>query len=68
MRPESMQGRGTTELAPIPTVASVNAQSGYDPAKLATGATFAFGPTDRQVVDKAVEAFMTVMKEVADAS
>ena len=55
-RPESMRGLGTTVLAPIPTKAQVTGQ-GYDPAKLATGATFSFGPTPRAVVDEAVAAF-----------
>lgn len=61
-----MQGRGNVVAEPIPIAASVTAQ-GYDPSKLATGVTFAFGPTPRAVVDAAVEAFVAVM-EVPDAA
>ena len=60
-----MQGRGTTELAPIPTSARVTAQ-GYDPAKLATGVALSFGPTPRAKVDAAVAAFIEIL-EAPDA-
>ena len=55
VRPESMQGRGNAVAAQIPIGVSVTAQ-GYDPATTATGVRFAFGPTDRKLVDKAVDA------------
>ena len=64
-RPESMQGRGNVVAEPIPTRVSVTAQN-HDPAKTATGATFAFGPTDRAKVDAAVAAFVAVL-EAPDA-
>jgi hypothetical protein len=65
MRPESMQGRGTV-TAPVPITVSVTAQH-FNPGVSPTGVTFAFGPTDRKVVDKAVAAFIKVM-EAHDAS
>ena len=65
-RPESMQGRGNAVAAAIPLAVSVTAQN-YDPATTATGVVFAFGPTDRKLDDKAVDAFRAVM-EAPDAS
>jgi hypothetical protein len=64
-RPESMRGTGTVVQAPIPIAVSVTAQN-FDPAKLATGVTFSFGPTPRAVVDAAVAAFVAAL-EAPDA-
>ena len=65
IRPESMAGRGTAERERIRTQASIGSQ-GYDPAKLATSASFSFEPTARAKVEAAVAAFVEVL-EAPDA-
>lgn len=60
-RPEGLND-GSRSVTPLPTTATVLANFGEDPSRIASHVNFSFAPTARPKVDRAVLAFIEALE------